>query len=226
MNTTKVALITGATGGIGKVIVQSLAQQGYNLILTARNEQKLALLRQQIIKNYGVECNYVANDLCNVETFEQLDQQIRNFDRLDVVINCAGIFLDDHNSTNLSQLFATNVIACQKICDLCIPYMKKQQSGYIFNIASITGVKAYKNIANYCASKHALVGYSLSLAKTLKADGIKVSVICPDVVESPMSQSSTLTPEQKIQPDDIAKAIDFLLSLSASASIEQLTIGR
>ena len=87
-------------------------------------------------------------------------------------------------------------------------------------------MQPYGSVASYAASKHALVGYSRSIARELGAQGIKVTTLCPDVVDTDMAQGSGLTPDEMLSSEDICRAVDFVMSLSPAAVVEQLTIGR
>jgi 3-oxoacyl-[acyl-carrier protein] reductase len=102
--------------------------------------------------------------------------------------------------------------------------MKKASGGHIINIASICGVEAYPEVGGYCASKFALVGYSEALDQELADFGIKVTAICPSWVTTRMSSRSPVPPELRIQPEDMASTVRYVLSLTAAARVRQVVI--
>lgn len=225
-----VALITGASRGIGYATAKYFASKGYHLILLARNQQKLVATANQLNDIYKIDTKVIATDICDyVSVAQQAQAAINQFGRLDVLINAAGIFLPGSSQAKLddfSAMLNVNVMAIHHLCKLCSPFLAESNQGRIFNIASVSGIKPYGSIAAYVASKHALVGYSLSIGRELLKQGIKVTTICPDVVNTDMSQSSGLKADEKIATTDITKAIEFVMSLSNAAVIEQLIIGR
>jgi NAD(P)-dependent dehydrogenase (short-subunit alcohol dehydrogenase family) len=159
----------------------------------------------------------------------QQSSALADFAQLDLLVNAAGIFRPGSSGATLGDFAAmldVNVTAIHHLCQLCIPALALSEAGRIFSLSSASGVQAFGGIAGYAASKHALVGYSLSLSRELAAQGIKVTVLCPDVVDTEMAQGSGLEPHQMIETQDICRAIEFVMSLSPAAMVEQLTIGR
>lgn len=223
----KVALITGASRGIGHHLARHLYAQGYHLIFIARNAQALHALASSLDP---ARVQTLALDVCDYPVVaQQVQQALGAHSQLDVLINAAGIFRAGSTQTALddfSAMLATNVTAIHHLCQLCVPWLLKSQEGRIFNIASVSGVQPYGSVASYAASKHALVGYSRSIARELGAQGIKVTTLCPDVVDTDMAQGSGLAADEMLSTEDICRAVDFVMSLSPAAVVEQLTIGR
>ncbi len=226
--TNRVALVTGASRGIGKRIATYLAAEGHDLVLIARDGARLSDLAEGLRHTHGVSVRWSAVDVCAFDAVRtEVEGHIAACGRLDVLVNSAGIFrfgtsamaLDD-----LDALLATNVKAVHNLCAACRPALERSDRAHIFNIASITGVEAFAPVGGYGASKFALVGYGLALAKELLRSGIKVTTLCPDVVDTDMAAGSGLTSEQMIAPDDLCRAIGFVLSLSPAAVLDQLTI--
>ncbi|MEJ4046401.1 SDR family NAD(P)-dependent oxidoreductase [Erwinia sp. SLM-02] len=222
-----VALITGASRGIGHHLARHFYAQGYHLILLARDAQALAALAAGFDPS---RVQTLALDVCDFASVsQQVQQALSRHSRLDVLINAAGIFRPGSTQTPLddfSALLATNVTAIHHLCQLCTPWLQKSGDGRIFNLASVSGVQPFGSVASYAASKHALVGYSRSIARELGALGIKVTTLCPDVVDTDMAVGSGLPAEEMLSTKDICRAVDFVMSLSPAAVIEQLTIGR
>jgi short-subunit dehydrogenase len=225
----QVALVTGASRGIGREIARGLASRGFNLILVARDEAKLAENAAALRQEYGIKTSCVAVDVCDFDAARVAVQaEIHRWGRLDVLVNSAGIFRFGTSSMSLNDLDAlltTNVKAIHNICAVCVDALTAAGSAHIFNIASITGVEPFALVGGYATSKHALVGYSRSLARELLPKGIKVTALCPDVVDTDMAAGSGMRPDQMIATTDISRAIDFVLSLSPAAFIDYLVIG-
>ncbi|MEN5016745.1 SDR family oxidoreductase [Erwinia sp. Eh17-17] len=223
----KVALITGASRGIGHHLARHFYAAGYHLILIARDAGALNAFAASLDP---ARVQTLALDVCDYPAVAQLVQQaLSGHSHVDVLINAAGIFRPGSTQTSLadfSALLATNVTAIHHLCQLCTPWLLKSPDGRIFNLASVSGVQPYGSVASYAASKHALVGYSRSIARELGAQGIKVTTLCPDVVDTDMAQGSGLTADEMLSTDDICRAVDFVMSLSPAAVVEQLTLGR
>ena len=225
----QVALVTGASRGIGREIAHCLARRGFNLILVARDAGKLAENAASLRQEYGIQANCVAVDVCDFPTARAaVESELRAWGRLDVLVNSAGIFRFGTSSMSLEDLdalLATNVKAIHNICTACLDLLSMAGSAHIFNIASIAGVEPFAPVGGYATSKHALVGYSRSLGRELLPRGIKVTTLCPDVVDTSMSAASGMRPDQMIATADIGRAIEFVLSLSTAAHIDYLVIG-
>lgn len=223
----KVALITGASRGIGHHLARHFYAAGYHLIVIARDAQALNAFASTLDP---ARVQTLALDVCDYPAVaQQVQQALSAYSQLDVLINAAGIFRAGSTQTALddfSTMLATNVTAIHHLCQLCVPWLLKSQEGRIFNLASVSGVQPYGSVASYAASKHALVGYSRSIARELGAQGIKVTTLCPDVVDTDMAQGSGLATDEMLSTDDLCRAVDFVMSLSPAAVVEQLTIGR
>lgn len=223
----KVALITGASRGIGHHLARHFYAAGYHLILIARDARALNALASTFDP---ARVQTLALDVCDYPAIaQQVPQALAVSGQLDVLVNAAGIFRAGSTQTSFSDfsaLLATNVTAIHHLCQLCTPWLLKSAGGRIFNLASVSGVQPYGSVASYAASKHALVGYSRSIARELGAQGIKVTTLCPDVVDTDMAQGSGLTADEMLSTDDLCRAVDFVMSLSPAAVVEQLTIGR
>lgn len=227
MKIEKVAIITGASRGIGKEVARSLAEEGYHLILIARNENQLMKLQKEIAQ-FSVQSELIAADITKFETIsEQVDLILKEWGRCDVLVNNAGIFIDgtlDATLEEYQQLFDTNFKAQLVFIKAVIPYMKKQGNGYIFNIASIAGKIGYANIGAYTSSKFALVGLSESLHAKYSSQGIKITSICPDYVATDMAKGASIPENEMIQTKDISQIIKALLTLSSQAFIKEIVI--
>ncbi|QUM89464.1 SDR family NAD(P)-dependent oxidoreductase [Moritella sp. 36] len=226
---TKFALITGASRGIGKAISHYFAQQGYSLILVSLNKANLELAKLEIESQYpstNIETMTVDfNKPADVES--TIKSIITNHDSIDVMVNSAGVLMAGHvdlTLNQLSELINVNLLSTITACNLVIEKMKRQGYGEIYNIGSTAGLEPVPKIAAYSATKAAIVSYSQSLYQELLPFGIKVCCLCPSVVDTDMTNDGRIMNDLKIETQDLTKAIDFIRSLSPSATMSTLSI--
>lgn len=226
----KVALVTGATKGIGKAIALGLAHLNYRLILIGRNKKNLEQVSDGIKKISGLAPLNFQLDITNtVAVNEVVEAIISQNGRIDILVNNAGIYFDGTLSlseTDFKTMLNTNLTAQLMLAQAVVPVMKKQQSGYIFNVASRSGKIGFAGSGGYNASKFGLVGLSESLYRELTPQGIKVTALCPGWVNTKMAfeAGTPLQPEQMIQPEDLMKTIQWLLTLSPGACVKEIVI--
>ncbi|OJJ18277.1 hypothetical protein BKI52_26005 [marine bacterium AO1-C] len=190
MEQKSVIIITGGASGIGKYLAQSLASQGYCLVVTDIQEDSLQILAKE--ESWTEEQVITARlDVTSPESWQEvIDQTLQKWHRIDVLMNVAGIcvpgfihetpfeLIDRHIDINLKGvIYGSKLVA---------PVMVKQQQGQIINIASLAGVAPVKGMNLYSASKFGVRGFSLAIAHELKTYGVVVSVVCPDAVDTPM----------------------------------------
>ncbi len=225
----QVAVVTGASKGIGLAIAQELAGLGYSLGIVSRSEKEIHQAAEQI-RGAHPEIEVIAGafdiaDEAKARAF--IDQSAEQLGPVSVMVNNAG---ELHQGTSmvapsaLRRLMEVNLIAATVFAQAVIPGMKSARGGYIFNVASICGVEAYPDVGAYCASKFGLVAYSHALAQELAPYGIKVSALCPSWVNTRMAAHSPLKQDEMIQPSDLAITIRYLLSLSPAARVREIVI--
>ena len=225
----KVAIVTGASRGIGYAIASELASQGYSLGLIARTQSDIEEASRDIQKQFPdvkviTEAFDVVDGVC-VEKF--IRRVYADLGSVSVLVNNAGDYRLGTSSMpmeELQRMMDVNFLSATRFVQAVLPSMKKLGRGYIFNIASLCGIEAYADVGSYCASKFALVGYSSSLAQELSPTGIKVTALCPSWVNTKQAGGAPMKPEDMIQPDDIAVTIKYLLSLGPTASIREVVI--
>lgn len=224
-----VAIVTGASRGIGLAIATELARLGYSLGIVARTKPDIERAAESIRKQYP-EIMVIAEafDVVNGESTENFVSRVsEELGTVCVLVNNAG---DYKTGTSLmpteetQRMMDVNFLAATRFVQAVLPSMKKSGRGYIFNIASMCGVQAFSDVGNYCASKYALVGYSSSLAQELAATGIKVTAVCPSWVNTRQAEGAPVEPDEMIQTNDIALTIRYLLTLGMSASIREIVI--
>ena len=163
----QVALVTGAGRGIGRSIALALAQHGARVALAARTESELQAVQAEIAA-LGGEAIYVPTDVSQEAEVRALVQHtVAHFGRLDILVNNAGIGsfgpLVETTTAQWDHIMAVNARGPFLLCREAIPYLKQQERSFIINITSVVGVKGYVNQAAYSASKHAVMGMTLSL---------------------------------------------------------------
>jgi 3-oxoacyl-[acyl-carrier protein] reductase len=225
----KAAIVTGASRGIGFAIAAELASQGYSLGLIARSQSDIREASLDIQKQFpkvGIisEAFDVADGVCTEKFVHRVSAELGS---ISVLVNNAGDYRLGTSSMPMEEtqrMMEVNFLAATRFVQSVLPSMKKLGRGYIFNIASLCGIEAYADVGSYCASKFALVGYSSSLAQELAPMGIKVTALCPSWVNTQQAGGAPMTPDEMIQPVDLAVTIRYLLSLGASASVREVVI--
>lgn len=228
----KVALVTGASRGIGAAIACSLAQAGAELFLVARSEEGL-YHTQQRITDAGGRATYTCGDVSDETDVRQIVARVlAQHGRLDILINCAGIGvfgpLLETSVTDWDRVMATNVRGPFLFCREAIPTMVHSGGGCIINIASVVGVKGYVNQSAYAASKHALLGMTKVLAQEVQHQGIRVHVVCPGGVDTDMATQARpdLDRAGLIKPEEVASVVLFLVSQQGNAIVDQINLRR
>ena len=226
----RVALITGAGGGIGRAIALRLAEDHMKLVLVGRTESKL-LETQALLPD--TESLIVTGDLLN-PSFPKtcIEAAVRAFGRLDVLINNAGLAqsqpFESITTEEYDRIMNTNVKAPFLLTQAALPHLRASDYSTVINIASVTAHKGYPLQSVYSASKHALIGMSKSLANEVYKEGIRVHVISPGGVFTDMVRIARpdLSEEGMILPEDIAEIAAFFLEHRTNAVIDEIQAHR
>lgn len=205
-------VLTGATGGIGEAIATALDQQGYALLLTGRNEDKLRHLQNSLSGN---QHQYVVADLTSQEGIVVLTSAASDF-RIDGVINCLGInelaTIDHIESENITRMLSTNLLAPIHICKALIPQLKSQTESVILNVGSILGSIGYAGSSIYCASKFGLRGFTESLRRELGDSNIAVIYLAPRATNTALNTDAMNQMNRELgntldEPEYVAKQV-------------------
>lgn len=225
----KVALITGASGGIGSCIARRFASNGIAVVLLGRNEEKLAALKQE----FGDDTLVCAGDITDSSFLRQvIDQVEAHFGALDILVNCAGIAqsqkFEDITEEDYDRIMALNVRAPFLLCQKALTLLRKSDCAEIINIASVVAHKGYPLQSVYAASKHALAGFTKSLANEVYKDGIRVHLISPGGVLTDMVRTSRpdLKPDGMTLPEEVADVAAFFVEHRNNAVIDEICIHR
>lgn len=228
----KIALITGASRGIGRSISLALASAGAHTILTARDEKLLHKVEEEITRKGG-KATAIPTDFSKEQDILSLFKIIKDkWGKLDIVINNAsiGIFgkFVDFAIEDFDKIMSVNLRSVYLCCQQALKIMIPHKSGYIINIASVQGIKAYPNHSAYAVSKHGVMGLTKALAIEAKEHGIRVSVILPGGVDTDFIRAARpdLDVSELMHPEDIARTVLFLFSLSDRAMVDQIVVRR
>lgn len=197
----KVALITGASRGIGKGIAMAMAQQGATVAFTATSLSEKALGTEKEIQELGGQAKAYASDAASfTNTEEVVKHVVEDFGRIDILVNNAGITKDTllmrMSEEQWDDVLATNLKSVFNYTKAVQRIMLKQRSGAIISMSSVVGLRGNAGQANYAASKAGIIGFSQSVAKELGARGIRVNVVAPGFIATEMTDKL---------PEDIKK---------------------
>jgi len=229
----KVAIVTGASRGIGRAIALTLGRNGVKVVAAARTDEDLLAVCEEI-ESCGAESIAVRTDMSSEEDVKRLVRTaIERFGRLDIVVNNAGIGvfgpLQATTTEDWDRIMAVNVRGPFLLCRESIPYLKQRPDiAWIINICSVVGVKGYVNQSAYTASKHALIGMTKALARELKEHGIRVHAVCPGGVDTALVADARPDLDRSVlmQPEEIADIVLFLLTRRGNAVIDQVNVRR
>jgi len=236
----KIALITGATSGIGAACADTFAAQGYDLILIARRENILSALAQELSEKYGIQVKKIQADVRDKENINYVLETLpADWKNIDVLINNAGLSqgldpIDKGDTEDWDTMIDTNVKGLLYVTKVVSNWMVGKKSGHIINIGSIAGKEVYPNGNVYCATKHAVDALSKGMRIDLLPHGIKVTAIHPGMVETEFSIVRFKGDENRakkvydgLEPllaPDIADAIWYAVSRPAHVNINDMLI--
>jgi 3-oxoacyl-[acyl-carrier protein] reductase len=225
----KVALVTGAGRGIGRAIALRLAHAGCRLILTARSLHQLEEVEAKIAQSGG-SAAIVAADLTRDEDLDRLAAEARRaFGAIDFLINNAGwgkrAPVVRAKIEDIDQTLRLNLRAPMLLAQQLVPGMIEKREGAVINIGSVSGKSGEADGAAYSASKFGLIGFTQSLYEEVREYGIKVAVILPGFVDTPMIPPvKHLDRAKMIQADDVAQSVLYVLTSPLTACPVEITI--
>ena len=218
----KLALVTGASRGIGKACAIELAKAGYDIAVNFAGNEEAANKTVDEIKALGVDAAAFKFDVSNQEAAAKgVEAVLEKFGRIDILVNNAGITRDGlfmrMSAENWDAVINTNLSSAFYVSQPVVKVMMKQRSGAIINMSSVVGVSGNAGQANYSAAKAGLIGLTKTLAKELGSRGIRVNAIAPGFINTDMtkdldtSKFTDFIPLKRLgEPEDIAKAVKFL----------------
>ena len=218
----KLALVTGASRGIGKACAVELAKAGYDIAVNYAGNVEAANKTVEELKALGVNAEAFKFDVSSQEAAAKgVEEVLAKFGRIDVLVNNAGITRDGlfmrMSAENWDAVINTNLSSAFYVSQPVVKVMMKQRSGAIVNMSSVVGVSGNAGQANYTAAKAGLIGLTKTLAKELGSRGIRVNAIAPGFINTDMtkdldtSKFTDFIPLKRLgEPEDIAKAVKFL----------------
>lgn len=234
----KIALVTGATSGIGKATATILAKNNYKIIICGRREDRLIALKNELA-NY-TEVHTLCFDVRDKKAvFEQINSIPEAFSKIDVLINNAGNAhgldpIQDGNMDDWDAMIDINVKGLLYVSKAVIPVMIERKSGHIINIGSTAAKEVYPNGNVYCASKHAVDALNQSMRMDLNPYGIRVGAIHPGLTTTEFSEvrfkgdttkaANVYKGFQPLHPEDIADVIHFVVSRPYYVNITDLIV--
>ena len=228
----KVAVITGAGGGIGHAIAEKLAQQGMNIVLLGGNNLEKLEKTRIVVEKYS-RCLMLPGNLTELDFIAgSVKKAVGFFGQIDVLINNAGVAqntpFEEISIEEFDRIMAINLRVPFFLTRETITFLKKSPSATIINIASVVAHSGYPQQSIYTASKHALLGMTKSIAREYYKEGIRVHALCPGGVYTDMVKVSRpdLTPDGMIMPEEIADAVLFLLQNRGNAVIDEIIMHR
>jgi 3-hydroxy acid dehydrogenase / malonic semialdehyde reductase len=231
-----IALITGATSGIGEATAEILAKNGFQLILTGRRMERLEALQNKLKCKTKILCFDIRSKAATETAFNSLTDKWKN---IDILINNAGLAagmhtIDEGMADDWERMIDTNIKGLLYITRLVAPIMVERKCGHIVNVSSIAGREAYAMGNVYCATKHAVEGLTKGMRIDLVKHGIKVSSIAPGAVETEFSMVRFKGDKSKADDvykgftplfaNDIAETILFMLTRPAHVNIDDVLI--
>lgn len=236
---TKTVLISGGTKGIGRGAVIQLLKDGFNVATFSRDQNKTDALQSELTNQFPPSQFLVLSaDVTSESSILNLvGQVVQKFGSVDILINNAGIgYFRDADQLDLvrfQSMIQTNIIGVALLTKHVVPVMKKNTSGLIINIASISGKVAFANGEFYSATKFGVMGYSQAIRAELTPFGIKVATICPGMIKTEFFDEEELARRQKIwngkvppmlEVSDIDRIISLICNQSAHSDIQDITI--
>jgi uncharacterized protein len=211
------ALVTGASKGIGKAIAEELASRKFDLLLIARSEELLAAVSKALKEKYGVRVDYLSLDLSVVGSPQRaLSWCVQKNYSIDILVNNAGYglsgLMDKYSLEENTNMIQVDVVALVQMCQLFLPHLKQKSKSYILNIASSAAYQAVPFLSIYSASKAFVLSFSRGLRKELKGSAVSVTCVSPGatdtefVVRAQIGEKGLKTADRvNMKPDEVAR---------------------
>ena len=226
----RVAIVTGAGRGIGRAMAEMLARQGAVAVLASRTRSELAAVAEAI-RNADGQALAVPTDVTqDAHVGALVDQTVGQFGRVDILVTAAGVAafgpVAGAKPEDWDPMLAVNLRAVMVCCRAVLPPMIRRRSGTIVNVASVAASRPIAGAAAYAATKAGVVAWSRVLAEELRTDGVRVGVVSPGAVDTPLWDAIPGGPDRArmLTPDAVARAVLLMVTLPAGATLEELTL--
>ena len=228
----KVALITGAGSGIGRSMAVAFAKEGMKIVLFGGRRADKLNETKKLVEEYS-DCYVIPGDITDFDNMDNmLEEAYKHFGTIDIVVNNAGMALnksfEDITMDEFDAIMKVDVKVPYFLMQKSLKYLRKSQAPEIINISSVVGHDGYPMQSAYVAAKHAVLGFSKSIARELYKEGIRVHVISPGGVYTDMAKVARpdLTGVNMIMPEDIAEIAVFMLKFRGNAVVDEINVHR
>jgi NADP-dependent 3-hydroxy acid dehydrogenase YdfG len=226
----RVAIVTGAGRGIGRAVAEALASQGAAVVLAARTRGEIAAVAEAI-RSAGGRALAVPTDVTQDARVEALvDTTLGELGRVDILVTAAGVAafgpVSGAKPADWDPMLAVNLRAVMTSCRAVLPPMLRQRSGTIVNVASVAAARPIPGAAAYAATKAGVVAWSHVLAEELRADGVRVGVVSPGAVDTPLWDALPGGPDRArmLTAETVARVVTLMVTLPAGATLEDVTL--
>jgi NADP-dependent 3-hydroxy acid dehydrogenase YdfG len=235
-----VAIVTGASSGIGEATAEALAAEGASVVVAARRADELETLADTIESNGG-DVLVVPTDVTEEDDIDSLVEAVTaEYGRIDILVNNAGVMLveplERAERSNLRQMVEVNLLGLMTLTHAVLPVMQEQRAGHIVNVSSVAGRQANPSVSGYAATKFGVNAFTESLRQEVSTQNIRTTVIEPGVVETELP--THITDKQVLEriaelneadipalaPEDIARGIVFATTQPAHVDVNELLI--
>ena len=219
------AIVTGASSGIGLAVARALAEDGFGVALAARRSDVLA----ELARDLGERALAVPTDVSDREQVQELvDRTAERFERIDVVVTAAGVLhwgpLERIGEAEWEETMGVNLKGTYLVAQAALPHLRASR-GYLISVSSVSGTMGQAEGTAYNASKWAVRGLTQSFLQEVRGDGVRATAVCPARVATPMLGFDEPDPEL-LAPEDVADAVRWLLSLRPIVQIKDLILER
>jgi hypothetical protein len=226
----RVGIVTGAGRGIGRAIARALAAEGMAVALAARTRQDLAAVAAEI-RDAGGRALAVPTDVGQDSAVEALvEETLGQLGRVDLLVTAAGVAsfgpVAGAKPSDWDAMLAINLRAVMVCCRAVVPAMLRQRQGTIVNIASIAASRPIPGTAAYSAAKAGVLAFSRVLADEVRQDGVRVGVVVPGAVDTPLWEHIPNPPDRArmLAPEDVARTVVLMAALPPRAALEEITL--
>lgn len=226
----QVALVTGAGRGIGRAVALGLAREGAAVALAARTRAELAAAAAEI-RETGGRALAVPTDVTQDAAVERLvEQTMAEFGGLDILVAGAGVAsfgpVSGAKAEDWDAMLAVNLRAVMVCCRAALGPMLRQRRGTIITLASVAATRPIAGTAAYSATKAGVLAFSRVLAEEVRAEGVRVGVVLPGAVDTPLWDTVAHPPDRSrmLRPEDVARAVVLMVTLPRGATLEELTL--
>ena len=225
----KNAIVTGASSGIGQAIAEHLANEGANVVIAARREDKLKQIADRINQQGKGSALAVVTDVSKQTEVENLVKQATEaFGDIDILVNNAGVVgngrITDGKLNAWDSMIDVNIKGVLYGINACLPSMRERGTGHIVNTASVSGFEVTKTSAVYSATKFAVRAISMGLEKELARTGVRVTNISPGMVETERTEHRLPEDRKSLETANIANAVIYAVTQPDHVNVNEITV--